>query len=71
MKKKVYEVVLTSTTTQRKQIAAKSQKEAMEIAQRNDFEWNEKEEVESTELSVLSGDAYNGKLLILLIVVVS
>lgn len=60
-KKKVYEVVLTCTTKQRKYIAADSPEEAEEIAGRDDMEWNEKEEVQDSETSVCSGDAYAGK----------
>lgn len=60
-KKKVYEVRLIMTTIQRKRIAAHSPEEAIEIGGRDDMEWQEKEEVDGTEITVHSGDATEGR----------
>lgn len=60
-KKKVYEVRLIQTIIQRKQIVADSAKQAREIAERDDMDWQEKEEVDGTNVTVHSGGAYKGK----------
>lgn len=59
--KKVFEVRLISSTMQYKNILASNANEAIEVAQRDDIEWNGKELVLDSEVMACPGEAYHGK----------